>query len=644
MTSQPYQFNITLNLAAPFLSHKAGAQQFGYDMSMLRDANNHPVFPGSLIRGNLLHTLKYFQKQLDQNTPEYKQLKTLIAYFGEPSASRNAHETTLTSYSLSLRKRVGERGLTTHAISTTLPNNQTAAESSNKPIRAALNFSYYWTLSEELLKQLSTEQQPRYRIGIDEMTGTTVKGNVQIIEALFASGRDNIAFSGNITAQLSATEAEIFNRWLNKALKHLTAIGALKGTGFGRIKTAQSTCLPITANPANIQLNDTNRIGVCLKLDRPFCIARPHGQNSNRFISEDFIPGNAIIGAMAQQYPDLTQGQDWFNKIRISHAFATSRDKPQRPAALPLSLAFYGEQLIDLAMSPNPEKIVLITKDGTTSAPAFQPDWKDSDFAQAKTLCQQLPTSHERHLIVRTAIDEASNQAKDEALFSLECIEPKQDVWCTDINLSALSAAEKHSAITTFKQIMAYRLRGIGKTKATAELIICKQAFNRDTGIKPIAPDNSYIITLQTQARLFAAPNSIKATGDQEALERLYADYWHHVSGNTLSLSYYFAQQTRVGGHFYWAYYRKMARPYQPEWLTQPGSVFVLKAAKPEYVDDINALLTEWQLNGLPQAGDRKKDNWQTNPYIRENGFGEIRVNDAIHLDFAASKAEGQWL
>ena len=107
MTSQHYQFNITLNLTAPFLSHKAGAQQFGYDMSMLRDANNQPVFPGSLIRGNLLHTLKYFQKQLDQNTPEYQQLNDIIAYFGEPSASGKSHETTLTPSPLSLRERVG---------------------------------------------------------------------------------------------------------------------------------------------------------------------------------------------------------------------------------------------------------------------------------------------------------------------------------------------------------------------------------------------------------------------------------------------------------------------------------------------------------------------------------------------------------
>ena len=189
---------------------------------------------------------------------------------------------------------------------------------------------------------------------------------------------------------------------------------------------------------------------------------------------------------------------------------------------------------------------------------------------------------------------------------------------------------------------MAYPLRGIGKTKATAELIIREQAFNRDTDIKPIAPDNSYIITLQTQARFFAAPNSIKATGDELELRKLYADYWSKVSGDKLSLSHYFAQQTRVGGHFYWAHYRKRASPYQPEWLTQPGSVFVLIATNAEHVGDINALLTEWQLQGLPQAEDRQNETWQTNPYIRENGFGEIRVNDAIHRDFVAT--EGEWV
>ena len=44
MSIRHYRFTLQLTLAAPFLSHKSGAQRFGYDMSMLRDGNGQPVF------------------------------------------------------------------------------------------------------------------------------------------------------------------------------------------------------------------------------------------------------------------------------------------------------------------------------------------------------------------------------------------------------------------------------------------------------------------------------------------------------------------------------------------------------------------------------------------------------------------------
>jgi hypothetical protein len=592
MTSlHAYQFTLKLSLVAPFLSHKTGAQRFGYDMSMLRDVNGEPVFLGSQIRGNLLHVLKYFESQLKQHKEQRQELETLISYFGNPSEQTD--------------------------------------DSANTPDRAKLNFDFYWRLNEaQLSKLLANAPSQRFRIGIDETTQTTVKGNLQVMEALFASG-EQVDLSGAIYANISEVDAVIVNRWLNKAGSFLPAIGALKGAGFGRI---------IQANCSFVK-QDYQRdiaIGVCLKLDRPFCIARPHLPNSNRFVSEEFIPGNAIIGAIAEQYPKLTGGKSWFNKLHVRHAFAVPAFCFKRSAVLPLSLAIYkGKRLVDWALTPSPDKILLKKIDNKPYAPAFQSDWKDQDYDTAKKYCQLSDNSYQRYLIVRTAIEAKTNQAQDSALFSLECIASKDDFWYTEIRLGQdMSEDEIIAAEAALKQIFASPLYGIGKTKAKAELSVMTQAAQH-LPIQAIK-DQYYIITLQTQARLLAMPSDLKATGDDAALMGLYHAYWQSVSKNQLTLNHYFAQQTLVGGEFYWRRYRKHPKePYQPEWLTQPGSVFVLKAAANSNEQNIRELLEEWQQYGLPQAADKQQENWQTNPFIRENGFGEIRLNDAIHLDFA---------
>lgn len=600
MSRQHVQFTLDLTLAAPVLSHKSGAQRFGYDMSMLRDTNDTVVFLGSHIRGHLLHILKAFHEQLQKAQQPTTDLEKVIAYFGQESQ-------------------------------------QKSQQASYAPKRAAFNFSYYWSFKQPLT---ASDTAPRFRIGIDPDTGTTVKGNVQVIETVFANGANELALTGNITAQLSADEAKNCHLWLSKASHYLPAIGALKGTGFGRITAAQCAYQTISPQQQTIDWENSGRMGLQLTFDRPFCIAKPHLPDSNRFVSEDFIPGSAIIGAIAEQYSQI-KDQAWFNKIQIRHAYATSADTKLRTAVLPLSLAYYDDTWVDLALAPDPEKVYLLRQNGGYCAPTLQADWKDHDYTRAKQKLGHAATRHQRHLVVRTAIDATTQQAKDQALFSLECIAPQDDVWLTEINLNRLNAAEKTAAMTAFKHILAYPLRGIGKTKASATLTVMPKALPDTNPVKPLN-DHRYIITLQTPARLFAEPEKLKATGDADTLKQSYAQYWQTQSKQKLSLSHYFAQQTRVGGQFYWQYYRKKSA-YQPEWLTKAGSVFVLKANPGFNLEDINALLDEWQQFGLPCAADRSTDTWQSNPYRNQNGYAEIRVNDAIHSDLA-DYTQGEWL
>ena len=65
--------------------------------------------------------------------------------------------------------------------------------------------------------------------------------------------------------------------------------------------------------------------------------------------------------------------------------------------------------------------------------------------------------------------------------------------------------------------------------------------------------------------------------------------------------------------------------------------MFVLKRAKNADKKIIDDLLNQWQLKGLSQTKSQSK-HWHENPFIRQNGFGEVRINDRFHQDFSPEK------
>jgi len=610
MSKQNYRFILSLTLKTPFLSHKAGAQQFGLDMSMLKDEQNNPVFLGSLVRGNLRHTLTNF-KELLENAKEQdteksiEGIKQVLGLFGKESLER--------SYA---------------------------------PQRAILNFDYYWKQGEE---QPVTTTLPRYRIGINEKTGTVQKGNFQVIESVYKQGQ-NIEFKGVIQGKLTDDEARNCEKWLLKAAQYLPAIGALKGTGFGKIEEAKIKQNIIEKQTVERVEITQDRIGICISPDRPLCIAKPHAANHNRFTSEEHIPGNVLIGAIAQQLPEDEEKPAWLNNLIITHALPSAKNKAERQRVLPLSLIKGKDNvdIYDLALS-NPEKgkVLLLIKDNKFMAPTYQPDWKGEVYGAAEEKSGLNKHHPQRQLIVCTAIEKNSNTAEEGKLFSLDCVSPHKTIWCADIDFSLIvDATQKKQAQKTIAEIIQNGLQGIGKTKANITLALQDESFTNI--LKKISDEeNSYIITLQTPARLFAAPDHIKATDGAEAVLKAYQEYWFYVSGGKLSLTYYFAQQTKTGGEFFRHYYKQ--KKYQPQWLTQSGSVFVLTATnKQTDMEEIQNRLKDWQQHGLPQAKDKgpedKKDSgWKTNPYIRQNGFGEICVNEEIHKKLKLAKQQGEW-
>jgi hypothetical protein len=119
---------------------------------------------------------------------------------------------------------------------------------------------------------------------------------------------------------------------------------------------------------------------------------------------------------------------------------------------------------------------------------------------------------------------------------------------------------------------------------------------------------------------LLPNPYGILATNDGEKLKARYAAMWDRLSEDSLELSHFYAQQQLVGGGYLHQRFWK-EKPYNPEVLTIPGSVFVFTVKNQEKA---KKLINDWLVNGLPQDDEA---DWEHNPYRAANGYGEILVN-----------------
>ncbi len=631
-----YYYTLTLTLQTPVLTQSLGAMGFGYDMVMLKDGEV-PVLPGSLMRGNLREILERFADILDHN----EQAKT------DHRANKKITQTEINRW-------FGPK-----------PPVKDQAEVFLQT-RAAFNFDYYWRC-----QAFAQSSIPRNRITLNSATGTVEQGALVVIDAACSADR-SLAFAGKIRACFDrADEAEKARQWLEKAVSYLSALGSLKGVGYGKVLAVKVECESVTPpDPARISGTPT-RIGVRLTLDRPFCLAKPRAPESNLFESEESISGGAIKAVLAQGLDEANKRDLCFNELVFTHALPSRDDVLDRRRVLPLSLAWIGdawidsenpqltdeqpkpnkENFADLALLPNDDADFVNTR--TAQAAKFQIDWKPKEWEAAHQLVEALPKC-KRHIAVHTAIDRQTSQSEENKLFSLDCIEPQGRCWCMDIELGGITRAEERpKALNKLLKALARPLVGLGKTKAIATVAVQTRAFLHESELQPIDGKTCFVVTLQTPAVLFddAQAQAIPASGDMDKLRECYEAYWSKVSGKSLQLLLFFAAQQREGGQFVWHHYLKKkpspsergvgeGETYRPFWLTKPGSVFVLEAIEGK-LDEAKELLRNWRSLGLPQPDNKPSHGqWQHNPYIRENGYGEIRVNDEIHDRYKAEIKE----
>ncbi len=582
-----YRFTVTLVLRAPIISQAAGGRKIGVDAAALC-VEEHPALPGSLIRGNLRHAWERF----DKSVPGRKVV---------PSEDK-------------IRNWLGH---------------ESKDDSNDEPWRARLQFAAYW-------KALAGRSEgTRHRITLNPKTSTVENRHLQIIESPFATGVE-VAYRGYIDASCE-DEAEVdqLERWIRKGLEFTPALGAFKGAGFGRIisvnveRASRPSLLVGTVPP------DKPRFGIRLMLDRPFCFAKHHTPDSNRYESEAFIPGGAILGAMARRlFPHGNQIlRENFNAIRVTHAFP-SGENGKRPVVLPLSLVFNPDQdgkIYDVARKDKPGLI-------HGRAGIFQIDWKGKHWGKACVISGWPGLS--RVIAVRTEINKKTGTAYEGKLFATEAIVPENRVWLADVDLSAIPEARRETVTAALRDFLAIGLDMLGKTKAVAQIEFMGEPTTPTAESRDLVVDGITIVTLQSAARLLPYSGGIPPTNGGKQLFDLYKAAWHELSDHTLDLQRFYAQQQLVGGQYLWRRFHQGAPSYNPELLTVPGSVFVLKLAGDEKT--ARCRLRAWLDHGLPLlSSDPYGEDWETNPYIRANGYGRVAINLKVHWDHEPK--EGEW-
>lgn len=571
-------YELRLTFAGPLLSQQSGTLRLGVDTAMQR-YREQPAINGSLVRGNIRDYLGQLVEALPENKSQ-SLLNASLDWFGQASS-----------------------------------------ESNMEPQRGNVRFDLFW-----LLQDKDFQGGHRTRIQLGEQ-GSVESGALQTIEDCFPTGTKPV-FSGKLRATFKdPEERQRFEKWINKTLSFIPAMGSLKGIGYGRLLKAELKPASMTATGKKTPLSlpaNTVRFGISLHLDRPFCIGKPRTPDSNRVVSDDFISGNVIKAVIANQYASEQAREDalCFDQLVFSHALPAKTATRQPP--LPLSLAFYQDKLVDMSGLDNPQHFLW------QDIPAFQPDWKDAQWSKASEDCGLSLASPERLLLVRTEISRDSGTAEEGRLFSVECVDPHDFAWYGNVDLSLVADERRPQVLKNLVACLQQGLDGIGKTKAYAQVDVYPQAFATPHGATPQVGETA-IVTLMSDALLLPAhleqvlANQWRdGTQSDSILHSLYAAYWENVAGNGLSLQRHFAQQKRRGGAYQHRHFQNRDA-YAPEWLTVAGSVFVLTVETNAGLEK----LQQWIRTGLPTHTEAKDQpvTWKDTPYLPEHGFGEICVN-----------------
>lgn len=601
-----YEVEVSIKLQGPILTRSTNAAGFGLDAVFFRDGAGRLALPGTHVKGKLREAWEQL-RGWKANVPSEDEVTRFLGC-GTADA-RTAVE---------------------------------AGPSGYEPKRGLLKFPECFPCKEE------DKQKRITRIQIDDDRGSAEDSMLLVEERPFAAG-ERICFTGTLLLWAKdAQEAKGISEYCERGLRAVGAFGGNQGVGYGRVVGVE------VGQPSEGKKKDSwdasgvgeEWMGIRLVTKDPVCVTefRPEG---NVFVGVDILPGGVIKGALATQMERMDPNGDEYGALRKN--LAQLRILHGRPAKLgelgmkvrPLSLVI-GEQ----------PKGNLVWKDAVLqktakllggSAPRFEPDWKDTDTV---VFGEQFPQIRlERELRIRTKIDPKNKRAEDEQLFAYEMVLPRaggEDVeWVSGFGFSGIAKEERPQVRQQLSKVLRMGLGGVGKTKAHFTVGLDTNTMGRE---EPAILDGKVVLTLQSDA-LIGDPRLMTNKYTGEDLHQFYQKAWDDLSGGEglTKLSHFFASQKLAGGRYHLGRFQargeraeNAAHSYRPWLLTKAGSVFVFEV-EAEKEKEVLKLLQCWQSRGLGlgkkvvDAYDLPKEEferWKRCPYVPENGFGEIAVNE----------------
>lgn len=575
---------ITLTVKGPVLTKATSMGRFGVDAIMASSQFLNPItgkvearyyLPGRLIKGLLREALQ--------------ELSTVKTVYGDLIGEWLGEET---------REGTGDH-----------------------PLRGRLLFGDFTDLERTV-----SEEKLRYRIQIDECRGAADAQMLQMMESPYAAGKP-VRFTGSVRFLVSDEEwtkgrhrdvAEA----LERGLRWMRSVGGNRTVGFGEIQDV-SVGKAKEESPTSEVKARGDVWSVRLSFQEPLMFS-DRRIAENLFESGDIIPGGAIKGALAEMIKAEPAAfgalGDELHKVGVAHAFPGMKGG-SRPAQRPLSLVEFDERVVDAI-----RKNGWFLRDG--KAGAFDIDWKDAVKEQVREKFQWPKLERERR--VRVAIDSALGKAADQDLFAWRMVLPHKTDWFGRVDVSELSAPARDQ----LERLLRFGVEPIGKTKALASVEIDEVSQHASQ------PTEDFVVTLQTPALLIdpsrrLAPDDSMGSSRQEDMRQELSDAWSELSGGSLTLVNYFQRSSLAGGKYFQQRFQGTGRPYRPYLLSNAGSTFLLRAASGR-AGDAWECLRRWERRGLPiAAGVRAfyaipeawEQQWERCPYLPENGYGEIAVN-----------------
>lgn len=534
-----------------------------------------------------------------------------------------------------------------------LMGSQCPEGSSNAPERGRLEFNGF-------LVATKNDSSVRHRIAIDHERGSVAHGALQVIEAPFAAG-EIVEFVGHVPFHAKTDEEamEIAGQ-VRTGLQWVSAFGALKGSGFGRLA---GVAVAVSDASASVVVDGVGELGsvidVELLIHEPFCVS-VNQPNRNLHRSGVIIPGGVLKGALASTWraglglspsgevnettdPARRELGRAFEAMRMLHAFPCPPGA-ERPGALPRSLVVAHDQVADVALASSP---LLARVGNELRPPAFGPDWKPKERRMAEAFMGHVsPPTYAR---TRSKHDRRKRRAEDEKLFSHELIVPDGYVWKTRILLPSGAAA---STAQQLADILSGGLHFIGKTKATATVRLSPSAWAADEGLMkgriqpfdlaaqsrhPVPRDARKVWTVMLQSpALILDPRPLQMRSDGQSLRGAYEAAWRGFSNGALELCWYYASHAMAGGNYLHQRFKGGQQRYAPYLLTEAGSVFVFAPSEGKDAP-AREVLARWSRDGLELPSwlhehEGGRADWRTCPYVPQNGFGEVEVNHGVHV------------